>query len=118
MIPDKSFTLTENGLTLEIKNSGVDTDDENYFSIMGGMDSNPTWEEYLSQYMDEYKPHVNMIRKAIEELGWIGTTGEDVANYNAFCFSDGTVFGFSWRAWGDIMQAIVGKKEGYMKYYM
>ena len=39
--------------------------------------------------------------------------------YNkSFVFSDKTALGFSWRAWGDLMSAIVGKNEGYMAYYM
>lgn len=29
---------------------------ENYNPIMGGMKTSPSWEEYLSDYKDEYKP--------------------------------------------------------------
>lgn len=103
----------ESGLTLCISE-----DKDGYIPIMGGDNSNPTWEEYMDQVADEYKPHFELIKKGIEQLGWIGKTGEDISNYYCFRFSDGNAWGFSWRAWGDLMQAIVNKKEGYMKYYM
>ena len=92
---------------------------EDYTPIMGGDNSNPTWEEYVNDLKDEYKPHFEMIKKAIIDNGWIGMTGEQQQDERiSFKFSDGTHFGFSWRAWGDLMQAIVNKKEGYMTYYM
>lgn len=94
-------------------------DKDNCISLMGGDTSNPSWEEYLNRYKDEYKPHFVLIKNAIEENGWVGMTGEEMQNENIqFQFSDGKAIGFSWRAWGDLMQAIVNKKEGYMKYYM
>lgn len=83
------------------------------------MSTNPTWEEYLSDYHDKYHPHFELIKKHIEDNGLIGLTGEQKQDMDlSFKFSDGTHFGFTWRAWGDLMQAIVGKKEGYMAYYM
>lgn len=91
---------------------------ENYTLLMGGMDASPSWEEYLSGYKDEYKPHLELVKRAIEDLGWIGETAEHKANQWCFVFSDGTSFSFSWRGWGDLMSAIVGKHEGYMAYYM
>lgn len=92
---------------------------EGYTPILGGDNSNPTWEEYMSYVKDEYKPHFELIKKAIEDNGWIGMTGEQQQDENiSFKFSDGVHFGFSWRAWGDLMQAIVNKREGYMEYYM
>lgn len=91
---------------------------KNYNLIMGGMVTSPSWKEYLSEYKDEYKPHLELVKKAIEELGWVGETAEHKANQWFFVFSDGTAFGFSWRAWGDLMSAIVDKNEGYMAYYM
>jgi len=91
---------------------------ENYEALIGGMSNNPTWNEYLIIYKDKRKPHFELVKRAIKELGWIGITADYVANDTCFVFSDGTAIGFSWRAWGDLMQAIVGKREGYMKYYM
>jgi len=92
---------------------------KDYTPIMGGDNSNPTWDEYMEYVKDEYKEHFELIKKAIIDNGWIGMTGEGQQNENiSFKFSDGVHFGFSWRAWGDLMQAIVNKKEGYMTYYM
>lgn len=86
--------------------------------MMGGMEETPDWEEYLSDINDDYKPHFELIRLAIIELGWVGETADRFANYICFTFSDGFGISFSWRAWGDIMSAIVGNREGYMAYYM
>lgn len=92
---------------------------EEGYAIMGGDGSNPTWEEYLLGFKEEFWPHLEMIKTAIKENGLLGITGEEKQDRGiSFKFSDGTHFGFSWRAWGDLMQAIVNKKEGYMKYYM
>lgn len=92
---------------------------ENYHSIMGGDDSNPTWDEYLNDFQDEFKPHMNLVKECIIKNKIVGITGEQKQNAGySFLFSDGNHIGFSWRAWGDLMQAIVNKKEGYMKYYM
>jgi hypothetical protein len=33
-------------------------------------------------------------------------------------FSDSKTISFTRRAWGDFVQAVVGKREGYMAYYM
>jgi len=87
-------------------------------TIFGGDPSNPTWEEYLAQYDDEFKPHIIAIRKAIEESEWMKATAEQFCNNHIFECSDGITYAFSWRAWGDLMQAIVDKREGYMSYYM
>ena len=91
---------------------------ENYQPIMGGDNSNHSWEDYLKNYKEEYQPHILLVREALEKLNWIGDTGEQHSNDTCFVFSDGNSFGFSWRAWGDLMQAIVDKNEGYMQYYM
>lgn len=113
--PKNVFT-NEEGLTLTIQHPSCN--DEDCIPILGGDNTNPSWEKYLEKYNPEYRPHLWLIRKAIQELGWVGETGERIANYYCFHFSDGVKWGFTWRAWGDLMQAIVDKKEGYMKYYM
>jgi len=110
--------FNEQGLTLNIVNiSQILSEGQETHSIMGGDSSNPTWEEYLEDFKDEYKPHVLLIRKSIEENGLLGYTGQD-ADELWFKFSDGQIWGFTWRAWGDLMQSIVNKREGYMAYYM
>lgn len=100
-------------LTVEVSSKA-----EKYEPIMGGDDSNPTWDEYVGNWLPEFQPHINLIKDKIKELGWVGETAEHKANDTCFKFSDGECWGFSWRAWGDLMQAIVNKKEGYIKYYM
>ena len=113
--PKNVFT-NEEGLTLTIQHPCCN--DEDCTAILGGNNKNPSWEEYVNLWKDEYQPHLLLLKKAVEELGWVGETGESIANYYCFHFSDGVKWGYTWRAWGDLMQAIVDKKEGYMKYYM
>lgn len=91
---------------------------ENVHVVLGGDDTNPTWDEYLNEYKDEFQPHMKLIRQSLEINNRIGETASNCANSYHFSFSDGNVFMFTWRAWGDLMQAIVNKKEGYMTYYM
>lgn len=104
----------ENGLELTVTTNHP----EDYEAILGGIEIPLTWEEYLSVFKDEFTPHFELIKKAIEELNWVGETASEKANDTCFVFSDKTSLGFSWRAWGDLMSAIVGKQEGYMAYYM
>lgn len=53
-----------------------------YYFMMGGMSSNPTWEEYLREVVDEFKPHFEAIKKAIEGAGMVGRCAdtENIAN--------------------------------------
>ena len=95
--------------------------DENYDSvdiIMGGNTNNPTWNEYIDGFKLKARPYLRGLRQLIEESGLIGKTGQETeAMY--FQSEDGNFkIAYTWRAWGDLMQAIVGKREGYMKYYM
>jgi hypothetical protein len=109
------FKITnENGLELIVTND----EPQSYESIMGGMDTSPSWEGYLLEFEDEQKAHIELIRRAIEQLGWVGEMAEEKANDTYFVFSDGSAIGYTWRAWGDFMSAIVGKNEGYLAYYM
>jgi len=106
-------------LTLEILYNAER--DDKYHSIMGGDSSNPTWEEYLKDAGKEWIEHFELIKEAImnPENNMYKITGEEKQDRGiSFKFSDGNHWGFSWRAWGDLMQAIVGKREGYMTYYM
>lgn len=106
----------EEGLALTILNPSCN--DKDCKTTLGGDNTNPSWEQYLNDYKEEYRPHISLLKKAVEELKWVGETGERIANYYCFHFSDGVKMAFTWRAWGDFMQAMVDKKEGYMKYYM
>lgn len=109
----------EQGLCLDILYSLPNgAKEENVHTVFGGDDRNPTWEEYVDDYKEEFQPHMKLIRQSLEVNNRIGETASRCANSYNFSFSDGNVFRFSWRAWGDLMQAIVNKKEGYMAYYM
>lgn len=92
---------------------------ENYEVITGGIDleNPPDWKGYLDYFVEEVHPYLEALKEFVTEEGWIGSTGQH-HNEHAFEFSDGTIYGFTWRAWGDFMQAVVGKREGYMTYYM
>lgn len=85
--------------------------------IMGGNQLNLSWKEYLEGWKEKYHPHIKLLKKFIIENGMVGATGKE-QNHWSFKFSDDVHLGFTWRAWGDFMQAIVNKKEGYMRYYM
>jgi len=115
----------ENGLSVEIIRGydlvdvdvDTNTNPKKPHHFLGGDDSNPSWEAYVNDYKEEYRNHVRLLRKCIDENGLIGSTGQDADDWY-FKFSDGEIWGFTWRAWGDLMQAIVDKREGYMAYYM
>lgn len=91
--------------------------DEVHLGWLGGDPSSPTWDEYLSQFVPEARPYVEAVRRCIEEQDLVGLTGEE-AQEGHIAFSDGKTLSLTWRAWGDLMQAIVNKREGYMRYYM
>lgn len=82
--------------------------------IMGGLDK-PSWDDYLMVYKEE-KEHMKLIRIALEKLNWIGNTAKMRADDTRFIFSDGVKMQFTWRAWGDLMQATINQNEGYQKY--
>ena len=107
----------EQGLSVSIIRSRELTEEHKVHTFLGGDSNNPSWEDYIDEYAGEYLPHVLLVRKSIEENGMIGYTGQD-ANDLYFKFSDGEIWYYSWRAWGDLMQAIVNKNEGYITYYM
>jgi hypothetical protein len=111
--------MSEQKLTLEILRSWIAG--ENATPIMGGDKSNPTWDEYISRIHPKWHPHFKLIREAILDRanGLYQITGEQKQNMGiSFMFSDGEHWSFSWRAWGDLMQAIMNQREGYMAYYM
>lgn len=85
--------------------------------IFGGDPSSPTWDEYLNGYDDSLQQYIIEIRNCIQQNKLVGKCASEITNDIYFEFSDGNLFSFSWRAWGDLMQAIVNKQEGYMTYY-
>ncbi len=90
----------ETGLELEIVYGGIN------YPIIDIDSNNLTWEEYLNNYEEEYKPHVILIRKSIEENGLIGKTGE-FAEDLVFKFNDGNSWLFTLMSWDNLMKAII-----------
>lgn len=86
--------------------------------ISGGLPFNPTWDEYLEIYLKAFHERLKLIKECIISNNLVGVKADAFCNDNYFEFSDGRKIAFTWRAWGDLMQAIVNKREGYMKYYM
>ena len=83
----------------------------------GGDSTNPTWDEYLDCWKLEVQPHIIAIKDAIVKHGLVGVTADKICNEIWFEVGE-YAFSCTWRAWGDLMQAIVNKQEGYMAYYM
>lgn len=104
-------------LKVDLKGGDFEYPHKDHFIIIGGNSNNPNWGEYINNKKQEQKKYYELIKKYIEENNLIGKTGQ-WCNDKYFEFSDGKIFGFTWRAWGDLMQAIVNKREGYMTYYM
>ncbi len=92
--------------------------DKNMIIVSGGRQDNPTWNEYLEDISDEWLPRIKALKEFIKGSEYYKITAENFCNDNHFRFSDGREIAYSWRAWGDLMQSIVGEKEGYMTYYM
>ena len=104
-------------LTVEIVTKDNKPDD--YEVITGGLDSNPTWEEYRETFDEgDDRAPLDLVREALTQHGLLGRCADEVCNDTAFKFSDGVVWGFTWRAWGDLQQTIEGERRGYMAFYM
>lgn len=71
----------------------------------------------MDSYKEEFKPYIIAIRECIERCGLIGKAANEIGEGLHFVFEDGVRIAFTWRGWGDLLQAIVGKREGYMAYY-
>ena len=93
------------------------TDDpcpEDVISWFGGDNRNPTWDEYVADFFEEVRPVLEAIRACPDSANLIGSD----MNHGFFSISDGRSVTFTWRGWGDFRQAMEGKREGYMAYYM
>ena len=92
-------------------------DDETNFSLWGGFEPAPSWDEYVAEFGDSLAPQLEAART------WLMARGEPYPSASEWCndhflrFSDGITISFTWRAWGDFVQAVVGKREGYVTYY-
>lgn len=93
--------------------------------MFGGWVDGQSWEEYIAE--DWADPRIpNAIRRAIEGEGLIGLaamnrspadSSEMLCNDIFFQLSNGQHASFSFRGWGDLMAALVGKGESYAMYY-
>ena len=95
-----------------------DKQDENQIVVSGGRNDNPILEEYINELTEDWKPKIKALARFIKKSEYYKMTAEHFCNDNHFRFNDSTEIAFTWRAWGDFMQAIVGEREGYMTYYM
>lgn len=91
--------------------------DGNYFIHLGSIDPAPSWEEYLKGFKKEYQPYILAIREAVKDADLLGIPANRIADTIWFECSDGIAIAFSWRAWGDLIQSIRNKQEGYMVFY-
>jgi len=89
----------------------------NYFIQLGGINPAPSFNEYLNRIEDKYQSHILAIKKAVEEADLLNTAANEICNHIWFELSDGNAIAFSWRAWGDLIQSIRDKREGYMAFY-
>ena len=95
-----------------------DYDEVDFCPIFGGDPSPKRWRKFLSGFYPEFRPYAIAIKNALIDNGLIPSYGMSYSNEFVFTFSDGSKpVGLSTRAWGDFVSAIVGKKEGYMRYY-
>lgn len=94
-----------------------DNKDPNQIIVSGGRSDNPTLQEYISELTDEWKIKIKLLAEFIKDSEYYKMKADQFCNENHFRFSDGREIAFTWRGWGDFMQAIVGEREGYMTYY-
>lgn len=99
---------------------GVDIDTESPFhmGVSSRYQGKPSWDEYVAAHESEIQPYIRGVRDCIERDGLVGSAAKNMADDSAFVFEDGVRVTFSWRGWGDLMQAVVNKREGYLAYYM
>lgn len=74
----------------------------------------PDWEEYLDIWNDSTHPYLEQIKDWALSQEKI-PSGYDT-NDSIFVFPDGLQMAFTMRAWGDLVSAAVGKREGYPMY--
>lgn len=85
--------------------------------VNGGDPHSPLWDKYLSMFLPERQQYISLIADTIRENGLVGAKSKIAIDYY-FGFNDGVNIAFTARAWGDLMQAIVNRSEGYLKYYL
>jgi hypothetical protein len=80
------------------------------------------WEDYITQCDPHLRPYIEAIKVSVLASGRFicGNEHQD-SDDGTPLFDDGTVGGFSFRAWGDLMAAIAtlydGQDHHYMEFY-
>jgi hypothetical protein len=93
-----------------------DDDSIEYQPILGGDPVPKRWRKYLRLWHS--RDHIIAVKNAIIDGDLVGVEAWKISDEILFEFSDGSKpWGFSMRAWGDLMDAIIGEKRGYMYYY-
>lgn len=89
----------------------------NVITVWGGINPPPDWNEYLAGFKLEARPKILAIRKLLIKENLTRTFANQMANETVFFFpEDGIYIWFTWRAWGDLIQSIENKREGYRQY--
>lgn len=114
---EMDIDLDSHRATLE-RGADIDTGSPLHMGVSSRYQRKPSWDEYVAAWGIELQPYINGVRECIERDGLVGSTAKNMADDSAFVFEDGARITFSWRGWGDLMQAVVNKREGYMAYYM
>ncbi len=91
--------------------------DKNYFIISGGIEPPPSFKEYVNDYQKNFKVYILAIKKVVEKANLLDTPANKITNDIWFELSDGHAVVFTWRGWGDLIQSIRNKREGYMAFY-
>lgn len=68
------------------------------------------WQDYLDAWNEKHHPYLEALREAIVE-GNIRRGGFWHQEQGVPVFEDGTIGGFSMRAWGDLMAAVWSEEE-------
>ncbi len=93
----------------------------NYYNkqiiIIGAGEEKLTWGNYLDKFPKVIHPYIIELRKKIEIENMLNVKGPEI-NYILFEFIDGVTFGFTWRGWSSMVQAITYSKDGFLANYM
>lgn len=105
VIPKKGNTNTES-----YKNRKV---------IYGGFRGPMTWDFYLSGFHEDLHDRLEILKEnvLIRESEIESFKNPRFSEEHYFLFEDGTVFTFSFRAWGDFMAAVENKGRTHKEFY-
>lgn len=100
-------------LTAVIKKGDANFD----YIVPGGMEA-MDWNKYIECYSSEMAKNIEAIKECILNSEFKESKADEFCNDHYFELSNGMKIAFTWRAWGDLLSSMRGKKEGYMVFYM